>query len=448
MVNLPYGIGSILRDKIDTKRIKNGLPEPAELKNVYDQHQTFLESELASLTSLTINSDFIPYLEYFPNLKNITIDSAKGMKQFDIQEVINKYPNLTGLTIKGQQDVGLLDLSRLKKLENLDISDNHNLNKILGLKELENLDSLKYVNNHFPDPTFQKEIFDEVLKLTGKIYPECTIDVLSMPSFVKYLEEKKIPIENNFPNLKWSESLKEGKGAINYVTYSTDSLFSAYKRATDIISSYIKPSDSVEQKYAILYQWMCENVKYDYDSVNSNNMSGDKFLLNGRVMRIVSGVAADANGTVTPFIKKACVCQGYTKAMQFLCKMVDIPVFDTYCAINTSKEETPHILFNEPDEIKANHADHSIQKINLNGNIYYSDLTWDANRHQKGLPNSKYFLLSYDDISKNHPFVNEQEPAIINKSASIDKRNELLSFARIRISSVEKSNQENKGISK
>jgi transglutaminase/protease-like cytokinesis protein 3 len=196
---------------------------------------------------------------------------------------------------------------------------------------------------------------------------------------------------------------------------------------------------------------MCENVKYDYDSLNSMHMSGDKFSLNGREMRIVSGVAADTNGTVTPFIKKACVCQEYTKAMQFLCKMVDIPVFDALCAINTPHEKTPHILFNEPDEIKASNEDHSIQKVNLDGNIYYSDLTWDACYYQAGLTNNKYFLLSHDDISKDHPFVNEKAPAIINKSASIDKRNELLSFARVRISSVnleKESNQESKGISK
>ena len=84
----------------------------------------------------------------------------------------------------------------------------------------------------------------------------------------------------------------------------------------------------------------------------------------------------------------------------------------------------------------ADESDHSILKVNLNGKIYYSDITWDAGRFQKG-KNRNYFLLSKSDISKDHRLLGEAKVFDAGKSVSSQKQEELLKFATERIKQID-----------
>lgn len=398
------------------------MAEPEELKNCYNKQTTFLESELEYVTKLLVDGDNVKYLDYFPNLKSIKIDGLHELYQNQIQSVIDKYPNLENLDIVGQKDLRFLDISSLTKLHELSLVSNSNLEEVIGLDKLDSLYSLSFYDNQ----SFSNMA---IYSLCEQVYDnaysgvECNIDVLYMPDMLNYIKEKNLDFSMIRDNVTWSEQLKYGI-SIDHLQYKTGELQAAYEKAQKIVDKYIKPSDTMQQKYAIFYQWMCENVKYDYDASEKNYMNSFDGLLRGR--------KGGTNGTVNALVYGSCVCQGYTKSMQLLLKLSDIYSSDVGCIAETNKEEQSYSL--DGSRI-IELSDHSILKVNLDGRILYSDVTWDANRYQKGIDRN-YFLLSKKDISGDHKLINEDYVSDDETSISRDEREELLKFASERIKSV------------
>ena len=130
----------------------------------------------------------------------------------------------------------------------------------------------------------------------------------------------------------------------------------------------------------------------------------------------------------------SCVCQGYSKTMQLLLKLVGIHAFDIGCVAEENSSSLVSISIN--GEVAANNDDHSILKVNLNGKIFYSDVTWDAGRFQRNKPR-KYFLLSKKDMSIDHKLTGEQPVIDYGISLSMDEQYELLKFAQDRIRSAD-----------
>jgi hypothetical protein len=84
MVTLPYGIGSILRDKIDTERIKRGLLELDELRKlVYGGNVvTLLQDGLEK-----VEQGFTTFEEV---LKLIELDDEQAIgEKYDLDSAIN-----------------------------------------------------------------------------------------------------------------------------------------------------------------------------------------------------------------------------------------------------------------------------------------------------------------------------------------------------------------------
>ena len=76
------------------------------------------------------------------------------------------------------------------------------------------------------------------------------------------------------------------------------------------------------------------------------------------------------------------------------------------------------------------------KQVNLNGKIFYSDVTWDAGRFQRNKPR-KYFLLSKKDMSIDHKLTDEQHVIDYGISISMAEQYELLKFAQDRIRSAD-----------
>lgn len=116
MVNLYVDDGYAIREQINKYRIKHNIPEPNELKNIYNRNGQFLEEELGYVTSLRITPTIIDYIDYFHNLKSITFDSSKQISNKDIQTILNKCPNLEYLTINEQNTIISIDVSHFSNL--------------------------------------------------------------------------------------------------------------------------------------------------------------------------------------------------------------------------------------------------------------------------------------------------------------------------------------------
>lgn len=430
MVRLPQYIGFNIRNTIDKYRRDNNIPEPDEVRKLYNRYDSFLEEELSYITKLTISNDILSYLEYFPNLTEIRIDSEREMTQTDINRIINMFPNLKSLSIVEQNSLQSIDVGSLSQLEELYISSNRHLKNIFGLEKLKKMYSLTVYDNQTLSETSIKNVIEQMNRLINELGTQCNIDVLYMPDFMEYINNNGISLELIKDFIVWSEHIKSGVEMKNpEITHTTSELYVAYKKAVDVINRYIKQADTPKEKYAIIYQWMCENVKYDYEALKGDDRIHSS---NG----IAQGRPLGTNGTVNALVYGSCVCQGYTKTMELLLKLSDIKSFDILCRAGTRSETKKDVPSMYDGKRHADDTNHSILKVNLDGMIYYSDVTWDAERFQSGVQR-KYFLLSQSDISKNHILYNDEGTIEYSQSVSQEEQDKLLKFAEERIKKID-----------
>lgn len=425
MVTLPFNLGGVIRDSITAYRRKNNIPEPEEVKalGVYRIRDTFFEYELELVRELELDKKSLEYIDLFPNITSLTIDGSNELESGDFKRVLDKYPKLEKLTIKGQSNIQLLNVSEMKNLKELTLISNRNLHRVVGLDKIEELEEITIYGNETYATV--KELCEHVAKLSQN-GTKCNFDVLYMPDM------KKIGILNP-DNFKWCESVGLGLFG-NELKYDTEELEEAVNKAEEVISRYIKPTDNDKEAYAILYQWVCKNIKYDDESLDSR-----VHTIQGKEVGQFGGM----NGTVNGLVYGSCVCEGYSKSMQMLLKLCGIPAFDIGCI--ASDKTMP--MYNYDGKKKFHGGDHSILKVNLDGICYYSDVTWDADRIQNGYPR-EYFLLSKEDISKDHKLIDEADVWASPRSVSSEEFQELMKFAQERIDTIDselaKKEEENK----
>ncbi len=320
MIELPFRLGGFVRDSIDEYRKKNNIPEPDEVKNlsVYRRRDTFLEEEFELVREISIDKESIQYIDFFPNITHLTIDGLLELDSYQVKNIIDRYPNLESIIIKGQEELTFLDVSKHKNLKHLELISNHRLHRVSGLDKINGLEQLVFYDNY----TYLKE--EELCETVSKLSQNgthCNLDVLYMPTM------NQIGISNP-ENFNWCESVGLGIYG-DELKYETKELEEAVKKAQEIVSRYIKSTDTAIQKYAILYQWVCENIKYDDEALNNQYIHTDK----GKNVGQLGGT----NGTVNGLVYESCVCEGYSKSIQMLLKLCKIQSFDVGCIIEEKK---------------------------------------------------------------------------------------------------------------
>ena len=122
------------------------------------------------------------------------------------------------------------------------------------------------------------------------------------------------------------------------------------------------------EKELFFHDYLCENIEYDIEAAedleNSNTQS-------------ITVYGALVNGKA--------ICEGYSKAMQTLCKMANIPC---------------NVVYGEHEGVA-----HMWNIIDLYGELYYLDATFDDSSSETVM--HIYFNLTKDQISKDHIFYDE-----------------------------------------
>lgn len=437
MIRLDYFIGVKIRQLIDTINKE----EKVELKG-FNKNEFFLESELDNI-SLFIYQDKITFaykdkfivvnikdimnadLSWVKNIEltkvenidnsslNYILSSIKSFKSISfsfcssiddklVQLLLNSNPDLEDLSIVGQSNLVNLDLNNNMKLKKLELMNNDNLFKIHGLDKLNNMQLLTFIDNQ------SYESIDDVCALALKS-DGADIDVM-------YFAQMKKTIGNNIglkEKIQFCETIHatyedEMKSTIDkkYLKYSFNVAQDFYNRAKKIIDTYISDDDTVEEKHAIIHQWLCENITYDYERLRNPD--------------IATGMKNGTNGIINAFLHKQVVCEGFAKLEQLLLQMCDIKSSVVVCKCQYKGKLEPHgILF-----------------ISFpNGKYGYNDVTFDASSYQDG-EEMEYLLLSKDEISKDHFLIGQDDRISYGSGYTKEQANKLIKFAQDRIKAV------------
>ena len=145
----------------------------------------------------------------------------------------------------------------------------------------------------------------------------------------------------------------------------------------EILSRAVSYTD-VFEKELFFHDYICENTEYDSDAAAD-----------------LTGVNPDSMTVYGALVCGKAICEGYSKAMQVLCKKAGIP-----CGV----------VYGETDDVA-----HMWNIIELDGELYYLDVTFDDSLSEFTM--HVYFNLTKEQISKSRVFYDEFEQSKIYDGA-------------------------------
>lgn len=426
LIELPITLGILVAKQLQDnnkyfKREKNGIVA-----------FEFTKEELASIINLHFENPVpgaLEGIELLPNLETLIISSdgnnayksAKNIASISDRDCkhLSKCRNLKSLEIKNQQNLYDIDISKMGKLESLKLFNNKNLEYIFGIEKLDSMRVLECVGNA---SLTEIENLDKIIA-KNKNLEELNLDVLLFPDAIGFNTktgtsnneaiEKLLELEKT-ALISWQETFANKKR----IKINNYQMLQMHEKALSAVNEYVpKVNASNIVKVAGVERYLAENVVYDYDALkakNSHTSSG-----------IISGPINGANGAYNAFMYGTCVCEGYTRAMQYMLKLKGIESRNVYCIggedslhMATDKFETVYKEYDLPDE-----GYHSI--INVMGdNLYlYDDPCWNASRWQNGDKSMPWLLLTKEEISKDHTLsFEERKISDNNMGISKDKK--------------------------
>lgn len=193
-------------------------------------------------------------------------------------------------------------------------------------------------------------------------------------------------IHENPEVLYFDSAMSWSTGDIEFSYSVPDSTIKKNKAALSkeidrVLEQIIKPGFTNFDKVKAIHDYLVSTVAYDYRYLQKNTIPVDSYTAYGSLLK---GVA---------------VCEGYTKAAQLLFNRLGIENYyvDGY----------------------GNGAQHSWNLVNLNGQYYFMDITWDEPvPNVKGAIGYKYFLISSDQLRKDHKWNEADWPVAKSKKYS------------------------------
>ena len=160
----------------------------------------------------------------------------------------------------------------------------------------------------------------------------------------------------------------------------------------------IKKSQIVFVEY-----YLAKNVFYDYqgkDSVNRAHFDGNK----------QKGKKNGVNSAYNGIMFGSAVCEGYTRSMQYILKLLGIKTKNVDCIGGANRiliNKSYHNLVTLPDKDY-----HSIIRIDDENAIYYCDPCWDSCHFHRKDTSLPYCMLTKKEMSKTHTMSFEEDNVI------------------------------------
>lgn len=362
----------------------------------------FTEEEIASIDSLTLTEqDNISEINKLTNLKSLTIVASK-CSDADVcennYEEISRLKTLETLSIINVRNIKHLNVAKLRKLKVLKLVNNESLEELIGVSELKNLEQVVICGNDISKIDNPKDYIDNT--------SNCKLNILDINMFFetfykeqaifKYLEEK---VNTRWTNIKFGEMLKFDNECYVLEFYEFLKMFYVVRK---LVSAFVLDNDTDFEKAFMIYKYIVNNVKYDYDGLNyrdalyyeNKELIKQSEYLKQRILLINSSYSAIINGKA--------VCDGYMNMMKFALGMCNIKSKKVLCSVTSNSPwKTDHVIIKFKD--KETDA------------WFYCDPE-KQQKHKTG----DYFGLTIDQISETHtfPYGSEEEAFVKLKRKS------------------------------
>ena len=385
LIKLPYEIGIPI-----VKYLSNLGIEPRK-DNSGGLSFQFTQEELDQVLDIRIDeptAGCLQGIEHCHNLKSLKIinksysaysNSNVSISDADIK-IISKLTSLESLSIVGQKGITWVDVTDLVNLEYLSIERNNGIDLVEGLEALEKIKEISIFGN--------KELFN--LRGIVNLIEHNKLDVLEL-DLLNFPEVSELmPKLLAIPNCQFYETCSSG----NDVHYNcgTASLFQ--KRCLEIVKEILsqKPENTLST-IILIEKYIAEHITYDYDALKRK----ERFHETDGVRR---GYSNRTQSAYNGLMYGSCVCEGYTRSMQYLLKLLEIKTKNVYCISGKDKIKINEHYGNQVELPKDGY--HSIIRVEVGNAIYYCDPCWDSCRWHRGDTSLPYCLKNRSDISQDH----------------------------------------------
>lgn len=407
LIKLPLSLGlkinEILKEKI------NFVPRENKIGMMTFE---FTREELELIEKLNFENPVrgaIAGIELLPNLRTLVIKSNGNTAYKQDKNIasisdkdsscIYKCKNLENLSIENQAKLSFLDVSQMKKLHFFSAKRNSRLEEISGLEEATELWQLDCYGN---ESLMQIGDLNKIIMQNEEL-TDLNLDVLLFPDAMGFdiksgkINEDTLRKFDNM-NISWQEILSSEKS----IKINNYQMMQMHKKACKALEEYVpKYCESLTAVIGV-EQYLAENVKYDHASLK-NNHSHSYDSKDDNLSSIVSGPMGGANGAYNAFTYGICVCEGYTRAMQYLLRLKGIKSHNVHCIsgedklhMSIDKQDDMYKIYDLPDD-----GYHSIISID-DVDCLYDDPCWNAGRYQRGDKSMPWTLLTKEEISRDH----------------------------------------------
>ena len=395
LIKLPSSLGLLVikilnQHNIEPRKTENG-SFAGMLSFEFSQEELDLVKELNVINPSPGCLDGIENLRCLEVLNISTIGSTAYQKSpcsindKDISK-IGKINSLKSLKINNQSKITWVYLDHLKNLEHLEITRNTSLTEIFGLNKLSKVkDFIEFGN---------KELF--VLEGINELIDNNNLEFLQT-DLLHFNEIFNSLDKLSSCNCWFSETLRSKNTTIDYRPLK---MLCFHKKCFEIAREALNSSFDRREQIIFVENYLAKNIKYDYEALKFKKRA---HIHDGVLKGKENGINSAFNGVMYGFA----VCEGYTRSMQYILKLMDIHSKNVYCIGGANK-----ISINESYHDKVslpNDGYHSIIRIDSLDSIYYCDPCWDSCHFHEGDNSLPYCLLTKNEILKSHSLSFEED---------------------------------------
>ena len=425
-IKLPTSLGSaVCKYLMNEKRITPQINEYGLID------YRFLPEELEMVERIelsNIKKDALEKINYLKNLETLIIsneDSNHGdfddmeaheSEEYSIEDRdfmdIAKCENIKHLTIIAQNRLKRIDLNYFKNLQSLELRCNKNLEEILAGRDIDNLETFICCDNEKLKNT---EEIGRIVERNFKL-SRLRIDVMNFPDVIEYDYHSGEYNKEIVDRLKKISTVQfeECFEADRIIRLKLEEMIKMHNKACEILHLYVQDTANKKDVIVGIDNYLAKNVVYDEKAATHVHIDRNENDCeeNEKAFRFVKAPSHGASGAYNAIVYNQCICEGYTRAMQYLLKLKGIKSHDVYCRPKVVEKN----FFNTEEEnaqvgqykIMFEDKYHSILCVDDYYSLYV-DACLDARFYRKGDKNFPFLLKTKEQIEETHKFVSSQE---------------------------------------